>query len=86
MAKLVQVTIVLRFLAYLRNPLTKKPNLAASLEAANLPNTTDQESLLKLYYLALVRIVKKWTMPIHNWREALNRFVIEFGERVPPLD
>jgi putative transposase len=46
----------------------------------------NQESLLKLYYLALVRIVKKWTMPIHNWPEALNRFVIEFGDRVPRLD
>jgi putative transposase len=46
----------------------------------------NQESLLKLYYLALERIAKKWTMPIHGWSEALNRFVIEFGERVPPLD
>lgn len=46
----------------------------------------NQESLLKLYYLALERIAKKWTMPIHNWGEALNRFVIEFGDRVPPLD
>jgi putative transposase len=47
------------------------------------PNT---ESLLKLYYLALERIAKKWTMPIHSWREALNRFVIEFGDRVPRWD
>jgi putative transposase len=46
----------------------------------------NQESLLKLYYLALERIAKKWTMPIHSWSEALNRFVIEFGDRVPPLD
>ena len=45
-----------------------------------------QESLLKLYYLALERIAKKWTMPIHNWCAALNRFVIEFGDRVPPLE
>jgi putative transposase len=45
----------------------------------------NQESLLKLYYLALERIAKKWTMPIHNWGEALNRFVIEFGDRVPKL-
>jgi putative transposase len=44
------------------------------------PNT---ESLLKLYYLALERIAKKWTMPIRNWSEALNRFEIEFGERMP---
>ena len=46
----------------------------------------NQESLLKLYYLALERIAKQWTMPIHNWCAALNRFVIEFGDRVPPLE
>src|SRR5204863_5126518 len=46
----------------------------------------NQESLLKLYYLALERIVKKWTMPIHNWNEALNRFAVELGERMPPLN
>ncbi len=45
-----------------------------------------QESLLKLYWLALERIAKKWTMPIANWSEALNRFAIEFGERMPKLD
>jgi len=43
----------------------------------------NQESLLKLYYLALERIAKKWTMPIQNWHEALNRFAIQFGDRVP---
>src|SRR5512137_2393630 len=42
-----------------------------------------EESLLKLYYLALERIAKKWTMPIRNWSEALNRFAIEFGDRMP---
>jgi len=46
----------------------------------------NQESLLKLYYLALERIAKKWTMPIHNWSEALNRFALEFGDRMPPLN
>jgi len=46
----------------------------------------NQESLLKLYYLALERIAKKWTMPIHNWCEALNRFAIEFGDRMPRPD
>ena len=45
-----------------------------------------EESLLKLYYMALERIAKKWTMPIHNWSEALNRFAIEFGDRMPRLD
>lgn len=45
----------------------------------------NQESLLKLYYLALERAAKKWTMPIHNWSQALNRFAIEFGDRMPQL-
>lgn len=41
------------------------------------------ESLLKLYYLALERIMKKWTRPVLDWPAALNRFVIELGDRVP---
>ena len=45
-----------------------------------------QGSLLKLNYLALDRIAKKWTMPIANWCEALNHFGIEFGDRMPRLD
>ena len=45
-----------------------------------------EESLLKLYYLALERVAKRWTMPIHNWTAALNRFAIEFGDRMPPLN
>jgi len=44
------------------------------------------DSVFKLYYLALERIAKKWTMPIHNWCGALNRFVIEFGDRVPAVE
>ena len=43
----------------------------------------NEESLLKLYYMALERIAKKWTMPIRSWIEALNRFAIEFGDRMP---
>ena len=41
------------------------------------------EALIKLYYLALRNISKKWTMPIHNWKAALNRFTIMFDERMP---
>ncbi len=42
----------------------------------------DEESVYKLMYLALKHISLKWTMPIPDWGGALNRFVIEFGERV----
>ena len=40
------------------------------------------EALLKLFYLALKNISKKWTMPIRDWKAALNRFTIQFEERV----
>jgi hypothetical protein len=40
------------------------------------------ESAKKVIYLAIEQASKKWTMPIQNWRMALNRFVIEFGDRL----
>ncbi len=41
------------------------------------------ESLIKLFYLALRHISQKWSMPIRDWKAALNRFSIEFEDRVP---
>lgn len=41
------------------------------------------ESLIKLFYLALRNISQKWNMPIRDWKAALNRFSIEFEDRVP---
>ena len=41
------------------------------------------DAIYKLLYLGLNRVAKKWTMPIRNWKAALNQFVIMFGERVP---
>jgi putative transposase len=43
----------------------------------------NDESILKLLYLALNNIAKKWTMPIRDWKAALNRFSILFGDRMP---
>jgi len=47
---------------------------------ASFPN---DEALLKLFYLALMNISKKWTMPLHDWKAALNRFSIQFEDRMP---
>jgi putative transposase len=41
------------------------------------------EAVFKLFYLALNNISKKWTMPIQDWKAALNRFTIQFGDRMP---
>jgi len=43
----------------------------------------NDESMLKLLYLAMNNIAKKWTMPIRDWKAALNRFSILFGDRMP---
>lgn len=43
------------------------------------------DALLKLFYLALRNICQKWTMPLRDWKSALNRFTIQFEERIPQL-
>ena len=43
------------------------------------------EAVTKLLYLALNNISKKWTMPIRDWKAALNRFTIQFEDRMIPL-
>lgn len=40
------------------------------------------EAVLKLLFLALRNISKKWTMPIHDWGKAMNQFALHFGDRV----
>ena len=43
------------------------------------------EALMKLLYLALRNISRKWTLPIRDWKAALNRFTIQFEDRMPQL-
>ena len=40
------------------------------------------DSAMKVVYLAVQEASKKWTMPIRNWKPALNRFMIEFEDRL----
>jgi len=42
-----------------------------------------QDAAIKLLYLGLQNISRKWTMPIRNWGQALNQFAIHFEGRVP---
>jgi putative transposase len=37
---------------------------------------------LRSYYLALNNVAKKWSMPIQNWKSAMNHFIIEFGDNI----
>jgi transposase-like protein len=41
----------------------------------------NDQSALKIVYLAVKKASERWTMPLHNWKPAMNRFAIEYGDR-----
>lgn len=44
----------------------------------------NDEAVMKLLYLALHDISRKWTMPIRDWKQAMSQFMILFGDRMAP--
>jgi len=42
------------------------------------------ESATKVIYLAIQAASKKWTMPIRNWKAAMNHFMMMFEEQLTP--
>jgi putative transposase len=46
----------------------------------------NEASALKIVYLAIREASKKWTMPIHNWKAALNHFAILYEDRLPSME
>ena len=42
----------------------------------------NEESALKLLFLAIRQASKKWTMPVQNWSQALNYFTVLWPERM----
>ena len=45
----------------------------------------NEESALKLVFMAIREASRKWTMPIHHWKQALNHFAILYEDRMPQL-
>jgi len=43
----------------------------------------NEESALKITFMAIREAAKKWTMPIRKWKAALNHFAILFEGRLP---
>lgn len=43
----------------------------------------NEESALKIVYMAINEASRKWTMPVRNWKLALNYFAILFENRMP---
>jgi putative transposase len=58
-------------------------NMSLRKVTKNRGSFPSDEALTKLFYLALGNIAKKWTMPVRDWKAALNRFTIQFEERMP---
>ena len=60
-------------------------NMSLRKVTKNRGSFPNDDSMLKLLYLALKNIEKKWTMPIRNWKLALNQFTIIFEGRMPTI-
>lgn len=58
-------------------------NMSLRKVTKNRGSFPNDDALIKLFYLAIRNISKKWTMPIQNWKAALNRFTIMFDDRMP---
>ena len=43
----------------------------------------NEDSALKLIYMAIREASRRWTMPVRHWKEALNHFAIMFEDRLP---
>jgi len=42
----------------------------------------NDKSVMKVLYLALHQIAKKWTMPIRDWKKVTSQFMILFSDRI----
>lgn len=57
-------------------------NMSLRKVTKNRGSFPNDAAMFKLLYLALNNIAKKWTMPIRDWKAALNRFSIQFEGRM----
>ena len=49
----------------------------------NRGHFSTEDAIMKVLYLAIRGVSKKWNMPIRDWKQALNHFAIMFAERFP---
>jgi putative transposase len=60
-------------------------NMSLRKVTKNRGSFPNDEAMTKLLYLAMKNISKKWTMPIRDWKAAMNHFTILFEGRMPVL-
>ena len=49
----------------------------------NRGHFSTEDGIMKVLYLAIRGVSKKWSMPIREWKQALNHFSIMFSDRFP---
>ena len=65
------------------------PNVIESINASirhianNRALFPSDDAVFKLLYLALTNASRRWTLPIRNWKQALQQFAVFFPGRVP---
>lgn len=57
-------------------------NMSIRKVTKNRGHFPSDKAMFKLVYLALKNISRKWTMPIRDWKSALNQFSIIFDEGI----
>ena len=72
----------IRRIIYTNNAI-ESVNMSLRKVSKNCGSFPNADTVIKLYYLALSNIAKKWSMPLRDWKPALNRFTIQFNERMP---
>jgi transposase-like protein len=63
----------------------ESPNYRLRKVTKNRPTFCTDDAIFKILYLAIRNASEKWTMPIRDWGQALNRFAIEFGKKRVPF-
>lgn len=49
----------------------------------NRGHFSTEDSIMKVLYLSIKSVSKKWSLPIREWKQVLNHFAIIFEERFP---
>ncbi|EJT2000935.1 transposase, partial [Salmonella enterica] len=57
-------------------------NAIESLNSVIRHAITTDDAVKKVVWLAIQAASQKWTMPLRDWRMAMSRFIIEFGDRL----
>ena len=84
-----KITPLLQFPKEIRRVIFYTTNIVASLNSTlrkavrNRGHFATEDGVMKVLYLAIRGVSKKWNMPISDWKCALNHVAIMFAERFP---